>query len=82
MTVTVSERKARLGHGATAKITRQARRAHGHTWQVLFAGRRDPVVERAAARYVSRKEKRPVTVEELFPEYYENQTASSAPTPS
>lgn len=83
MTLTVSERKARLGRGTTAKLARQFRRTHGHVWQVLDGTRYDRVIVFAAAR---RAKMQP---EALFPEYADHiaadrgrQTASSAPTPS
>lgn len=80
MTLTVSERKARLGRGATAKIARQFKRTHGHVWQVLDGTRYDGVVVRAAARRAK------MPAEELFPEYAEQlnaekQTASQVLTP-
>jgi hypothetical protein len=82
MTLTVSERKARLGYGAAAKIARQTRRTHGHVWQVLDGTRYDAVVVRVAARRVG------MPPEELFPEYAdqiiadrEAEAASQAPTP-
>lgn len=82
LTLTVSERKSRLGRGATTRIARKTKRTIGHTSQVLRGVRRDPVVEAEAAARVSRLEKRDVTVAELFPDYYaEKETASQAPTP-
>lgn len=81
MTLTVSERKARLGRGAAAKIARQTRRTHGHVWQVLDGTRYDAVVVRVAAKRAK------MPAEELFPEYAEQiiaerQTASQVLTPS
>lgn len=81
MTLTVSERKARLGYGTAAKIARQTRRTHGHVWQVLDGTRYDAVVVRVAARRAK------MEPEVLFPEYAEEiraekEAASQAPTPS
>lgn len=84
MTLTDSEPKARrkkaLGKHATAKIARQTRRTHGHTWQVLDGTRWDAVVVRAAAKRAK------MPAEELFPEYAdqikaEKEAASRVLTP-
>jgi len=80
MTLTVPERKARLGRGACAKLARQTRRTHGHTWQVLDGTRYDAVVVRAAAKRAK------MPAEELFPEYADQinadaKTASQVLTP-
>lgn len=75
MTLTVSERKARLGR-VGSKIARQTRRTAGHVAEVLNGRRRDPVVENNAARRLG------IPVEQVFPEYYpEKETATQAATP-
>ena len=60
-----------------AKIARQTKRTNGHVQEVIAGRRRDPVVERNAARRLE------LPVEEAFPEYYsaEKEAASQAPTP-
>lgn len=82
MTLTVSERKARLGHGAATEIAAHVKGrkgkplTRGHVSQVLSGLRPDRKVERAAARRLGMK------IEDAFPEYYAGkQTASQAPTP-
>lgn len=60
-----------------AKIARQTKRTNGHVQEVIGGRRRDPVVERNAARRLA------MPVEEVFPEYFsEKEAVSQAPTPS
>lgn len=73
MTLTVSERKARLGR-VGARIARQTKRTTGHVAEVVSGRRRDPVVEKNVARRLR------MPVEQVFPEYYEKQTVTEAPT--
>lgn len=76
MTLTHTERKEKLGHGAATRIAEKTGRSIGHVAQVLRGERHDRKVEVVAARTLQMK------VEDAFPEYYERETASQAPTPS
>jgi len=81
MTLTPAERKRKLGHGAATKIAKSVKGRNGkrltigHVAQVLRGLRPDRKVERVAARHLGMK------IEDAFPEYYEKETASQAPTP-
>jgi len=56
MALTKAERKERLGHGAITKIARKTKRSIGHVSQVIAGDRRDPKVERVAARMLEMTE--------------------------
>lgn len=69
MTLSVHERKERLGHGGLSKIARRTKRTLGHVSQVVSGTRRDPRVERAVARAIG------MPLEEVWPEFYPQNAA-------
>lgn len=68
MTLTQTERKEKLGHGAATRIATKTGRTIGHVAQVLRGERHDRKVEAAAARTLQMK------IEDAFPEYYGEQS--------
>lgn len=56
MPLSPDERKKRLGFGGLAKIARRTRRTIGHVSQVNAEKRPDPVVQRAIAREITKKD--------------------------